>query len=540
MIARMIHSLMEKSTHSCSRSWRTSTPRESVPLVTMRLPATLTLELSGLAVAVIHKDNTWEAGFGVADINTQEPVTPHTLFYTGSTTKSFAAALASKLVYSDDDMHQNLNWSTPLQELIGEDFVLQDDYASAHITLIDALSHRTGLPRHDMSWINGDAHLKGMIQRLRYLPLHNEIRTAYEYCNLMIAAVAYAIETVTAKKFDQLLHGWIFEPLGMHESVYSIPDAQAMAADPSNGINLARGHYYDQKTRKYVQPSWESMPPGIGAGGITSTVHDYLKWIRVFLHPEQHNTTISTAAVNDMTFPHTPIAKDSAPYKGTLAYGLGLELGVYRSYDVVSHDGTLAGYMTGMMWLPELDWGVVVMHNSYNFTHRALMWFLLDDFLETPTDERFDAIGHTVSLIDSLAERLTTAKTRLYPDAPKDGEKFVAPTLGLESYEGLYRHPGYHNLTIRVPADQKESVALSTTLELGGAGGSYLNLSGTLEHVNADDWMFRCWMGVQQPFDDMGKANFVVGESDKVLGMRFQAEPAIDGDRGLAWFEKIT
>ena len=186
-------------------------------------------------------------------------MTPHTLFYTGSTTKSFAAGLTSKLVYSGDDepAFKDIKWSTSLKKLIGDDFVMQDEYATEHVTLEDALSHRTGLPRHDMSWTNGDATLDGMVHRLRYLPLHHEIRAAYEYCNLMFAAVGHAIETVTSKTFDQLLHSWLFEPLGMHETVYSISDAQTMAANPDNCVNLARGHLWDESTQSYVQADWD-------------------------------------------------------------------------------------------------------------------------------------------------------------------------------------------------------------------------------------------------------------------------------------------
>jgi len=493
-------------------------------------------------VAIIHGNETWEAGFGVTDNTTQEPVTPHTLFYTGSTTKSFAAALASKLVYSRDneDAHKDIEWSTPLRDIIGEDFLLQDSYATSHISLEDALSHRTGLPRHDMSWINGDANVKGMVRRMRYLPFHNEIRTTYEYCNLMFAAVAHAIETATGEMFDHLLHVWIFEPLGMHESVYSIPDAQAMAADPSNEANLARGHLYDQVTGEYVQPAWDSIPPGIGAGGVISTVHDYLKWIRVFLHPGEHSATIFKAAIDDMTFPHIPVSKDSPPFKGAMTYGLGLELATYRNYNVVLHDGALAGYMCGMLWLPEREWGVVAMHNSYNFTHNVLIWHLLDNFLETPEAERIDFVGWTQDLLAKLAKRTNTARERLYPDAPKTGEEVVAPSLDLEAYEGLYQHPGYHNLTISVPARTEADPEASVTLDIAGAARSYLDLSGRMDHVNADNWMFRCSMGPHQPFDDMGKIQFVVGKGDEVLGMRFQAEPAIDGEKGMAWFEKIA
>lgn len=44
-----------------------------------------------------------------------------------------------------------LDWTTPISQIIPDDFVLSDAWATEHLTLEDALSHRTGLPRHDKS-----------------------------------------------------------------------------------------------------------------------------------------------------------------------------------------------------------------------------------------------------------------------------------------------------------------------------------------------------------------------------------------------------
>lgn len=77
-----------------------------------------------------------------------------------------------------------LDWTTPIAQIIPADFVLADPWATEHITLEDALSHRTGLPRHDkfsesppgpgicslprsgaglaVSWEEGRRHVVGM------------------------------------------------------------------------------------------------------------------------------------------------------------------------------------------------------------------------------------------------------------------------------------------------------------------------------------------------------------------------------------------
>ncbi|MCJ1480513.1 hypothetical protein MMC06_000668 [Schaereria dolodes] len=69
--------------------------------------------------------------------------TPETLYYTGSTTKSCTAAAAVSLFIDDTvGSPKPLEWITPVSSLIRDGFVFPNQYATAHITLEDVLSHR--------------------------------------------------------------------------------------------------------------------------------------------------------------------------------------------------------------------------------------------------------------------------------------------------------------------------------------------------------------------------------------------------------------
>lgn len=69
-------------------------------------------------------------GFGYSSLEQLTPVTPHTLFYTCSTTKSFTAAGLSLLIDNSSD-YSNIQWETPISHLLRDDFVLSDDWATA-------------------------------------------------------------------------------------------------------------------------------------------------------------------------------------------------------------------------------------------------------------------------------------------------------------------------------------------------------------------------------------------------------------------------
>lgn len=68
-------------------------------------------------------------GFGYATLEPPTTVTPHTLFFAGSTTKSFTAAGLSLLIDNSSD-YSGIQWETPISQLLREDFVLSDDWAT--------------------------------------------------------------------------------------------------------------------------------------------------------------------------------------------------------------------------------------------------------------------------------------------------------------------------------------------------------------------------------------------------------------------------
>jgi CubicO group peptidase (beta-lactamase class C family) len=89
----------------------------------------------------------------------------------------------------DSGAYPSLTWRTPLVALLRDDFVLAPEYAWAqeHLTLEDALSHRTGFPRHDKSLATvygPDGHkatVGDFTRNLRYLPMTSEPRTVFRY-----------------------------------------------------------------------------------------------------------------------------------------------------------------------------------------------------------------------------------------------------------------------------------------------------------------------------------------------------------------------
>ena len=106
-----------------------------------------TWHAAGFAVAVIEKKKVvYAKGFGYRDIAGKLPVTPNTLFAIGSCTKAFTATLVGKL-----QQDGKLDIDKPVVNYLPA-LKFYNDAMNNTITLRDMMSHRTGLPRHDLSW----------------------------------------------------------------------------------------------------------------------------------------------------------------------------------------------------------------------------------------------------------------------------------------------------------------------------------------------------------------------------------------------------
>jgi CubicO group peptidase (beta-lactamase class C family) len=127
------------------------------------------------------------------------------------------------LLVDDNRKYPHVDWKTPISDLIRDDFVLEDEYATAHTTIEDALSHRTGMPRHDESYgglYNGHKGTpRDLVRSLRYLPLTAEPRTRFQYCNMMFVVISHVIEALEGMWLGDFLRERIWKPLGMNSTV---------------------------------------------------------------------------------------------------------------------------------------------------------------------------------------------------------------------------------------------------------------------------------------------------------------------------------
>ena len=130
-----------------------------------------------------------------------------------------------------------------------DDFLLPEEYVTLHATIEDALSHRTGMPRHDLSYVGRNLTLQDLVRTLRYLPITAEIRTRWQYCNMMYMTISHFIETWSGMWLGDFLRTRIYEPLNMTNTFFSLSDAQE--AHSSSEVIVATPYYWKNRTQEY-------------------------------------------------------------------------------------------------------------------------------------------------------------------------------------------------------------------------------------------------------------------------------------------------
>ena len=395
----------------------------------------------GLAVALVKDGQVvYLKGFGFRDAAQTLPVDTDTMFRGASTTKAVAAATVAMLV--DDG---KLAWDAPVTTYIPElRFAGGDEYKS--VSLRDMLSHRTGLPRHELLWYHNQTLTpQGLAARLPFLQVSAPPRARYQYNNLMYVLAGLAIERVSGQNWGTFARARLLAPLGMNRFTLSAPE---MALDNNHAV----GHI--TRTRNLIPIPLRHDPLLGPAGAFNASIGDYAKWVQLQLGMGQYagRRLISTASMAAMWEPlilssETPAAPDFQ--RGH--YGLGWRIDRYRDTVRVAHGGDLNGFTPRVVLLPQMNAGLAVLvnHGSHPFAN-AVTPDLLDRLLGLPPgDSSAKAIARR-----NLAEAAEAAPSRTDRDVelpqPIPGTR---PQHPLATYAGTYRHAGYGDMQVKHTTD---------------------------------------------------------------------------------------
>jgi CubicO group peptidase (beta-lactamase class C family) len=285
--------------------------------------------LPGVAVAVIEGDEVvYLNGYGTPD---KHGMTPQTLMFIGSQSKSFTALIIAQLAEQG-----KIKLNAPVQQYIPW-FEVADQSYSAKITINHLLHHTSGLSESGYSVLlksntTSEQATRSLAQAYPTAPLGKE----FQYFNLGYDVLTYIIERVTGERYADYLQNSILKPLSMTHTT----------GDPATATNLARGY---TRLFGFALPMVQQVRDyAIGSGYIVSTVEDMAKYALAM--KSEANGLISPEMYRLMMNP------------GLGAYGIGWH--VIDNGKKIFHGGANETFATHVYIYPKADRAFVLLINE--------------------------------------------------------------------------------------------------------------------------------------------------------------------------------
>lgn len=282
---------------------------------------------------------TYVRSFGIADRTTGAPMNPDLYLRVGSVTKTFTV--------------------TALLELVDQGRVGLDDTIDKYvdgvpngdeITLRQLAGMRSGLFNYSADEgfykaLTSDPERPFTPQELLDYsfkhPVNFQPGAQFEYCNTNLILLGLVVEQEGGLPLDEYLQQNVMEPAGLRHTLLPV------------GTEFPRPHahgYTNQTASGKVEDSTDWNPSwGWAAGALISQLDDLHKWARVLatgtlLNPETQAQRLET--------------------RPTGIPGAGYGLGIFNVDGWIGHNGSLPGYESLVVYLPEARATMIVMLNT--------------------------------------------------------------------------------------------------------------------------------------------------------------------------------
>ena len=300
-------------------------------------------------------------GYGYSDWGKKLTVDPdRTLFQIGSVGKLMTSIavlqqLEAGRISLQDDVNQYL-----------KDWQIRNPFTQP-VTPFHLLTHSAGFNDQFIGYM---ARSKDQVQSLgEHLPkampsVFQEPGTAINYSNYSYALAGHILERVTGKSFEEQISISIFEPLGMLNSTYHLPDNYLEVEKYANGYQ-SRDTFIEKKMYpRHAKP----------AGSVLSTGKDMTTFAQ---HLLRRDTSLLTDVGYDLLF-----SQQFTNHPKLTGYSLGMEVQNFGGTLALAKGGQVTGFLSVIILFPSLDLALFISTNTQTDNH-------LDQFFEGLKKEFF-------------------------------------------------------------------------------------------------------------------------------------------------------
>ncbi|KAL0259328.1 hypothetical protein SLS55_005064 [Diplodia seriata] len=395
---------------------------------------------AGMSIGIIQNGkNLLLRNFGFQSVESGIHPDSDTIYHVASLTKAVTAAAIAILVDRG-----SLSWDDRIKDWL-PDFHQLSEEVRENVTVLDLLSHRTGLDKEDLWWLQSENRLLlaedatvQMCNNLRYL---GGFRSEWIYNNWMYALCGILVEKVTGQTYADFVAQHLFEPLGLERTTIGEPPHENralcyMSLDDATPINVP-----------HPQPGAGRLMAA--AGGMKTCVNDLLKLYSAFLdaveHPDQEHSAYNPFRLVPKLIEPQIRVDASSPFQIHYALGwvrseLPAPLGLIGINPMILeeempivgrdcapelclyHNGSLPGVLASVHLLPRTKTAIVVLANSMPLTDSADLvgQHLVEAVVGTPRPH--DYIEWSKKTRETLLSRYSGLQGRLQEDRSRSPE----------------------------------------------------------------------------------------------------------------------
>lgn len=298
----------------------------------------------GAAIAIVHGNRlAYAKGYGVANIDTGQPVASDMLFRTGSITKMITAA--GLCILAEEG---KLDFQAPIERYVAE---LQPEMR--RLTLHQLLTHTAGLS--DPNAMTGPHDEEALAEKIKQLggsAFFDRPETIYSYSNIGYWTAGRVLEARSGLLFAEFLDRRLFEPLAMRRSTFRPMEAMTWP--------LAVGHGPEGTAPPTVIRPLADNAAAWPAGQLFSTAPEFANFCIAFMRALAGEAAppLSERVVARMAAPHVEI-----PHEGR-HYGYGLSVSRESERTWLTHNGSRTGYGSLVRMCPQEQLAVIVLCNK--------------------------------------------------------------------------------------------------------------------------------------------------------------------------------
>jgi CubicO group peptidase (beta-lactamase class C family) len=302
---------------------------------------------ASLAV-VVDGQLVYAQAYGLANVETQQPMTSDMLLRVGSVTKMFTGTMLAELAERGQ-----LRMDQPIGEVI-------PTLAGRRVGTVTAQQLMT----HNAGWIDnavaygrmGEGALGEVMREVGDTLFFTEAGRTFSYSNPSVSMAGYVGEVAGKQRFATLVETLVLRPAGMTRATFKPLEALTWP--------IAMGHQAGADgAPRVVRPMTENTAQW-AAGFLFASAPDIARYTIVMMNDGMANgqQVISRGAVKRVTTGY--VRHPGGSGLDSAMYGYGLVVGRSKGERVWTHGGAINGYNASVTMLPDRKAAVVVIVNG--------------------------------------------------------------------------------------------------------------------------------------------------------------------------------